>query len=711
LAQLYDSIGEYAKAEPLFQKALRLRQLSLGAEDPDTASALCNLGKLYMDMGEYAKAEPLCLESLRIFRNILGSENPYTAQSLHILANLYKERGEYAKAEPLYLESLQIRQKLFGLDHPDTAISLDELGALHDSTGEYAKAEPLLKQSLPILQKVFGADHQTAADACGDLALVEFDLGRIDEATVLARQEAVARLAILTKICAFGSEEQRLSYFDRFLPFGIFPELQGTGTDLATAVLRYKGVVLNSMIEDRQQVDASMQDKKLVRQLNLDKTELSQLNLEESLATRVLRIGQLEDEITYIEGQFAQQSSGAGRARAALSVAVEQVQSVIPDDSALVEYLRYPRYLGKGKWEQHYGALVLLSKGAPLWIPLGKADGIETLVRQYGALVREAADNDELAGNLEALHEVLWTPVSFALPNQTKRLIISPDGQLNFVSFATLLNKHQQFLTERYDIRYVASGRDLLREPKPPTGKEVVLFANPDFNLPSTGTLTKKITRDDLVALGKKSQQNAPLTANQAMIVANMKLWMSEIYPDPETEKVGAAALGPANKQRDTEEVASTRGEPRDVEGWSFVSLNGTKKEDDELTKKFRRWGWVPTNFTEKDATKKALLKVRSPYILHLATHGFFDKDDPTLIQNQKELAEKVTKSNFFRNPMHRGGLALAGAQTTIEAWKRDEVPPVENDGILTAEEVSTLDLQGTWLVTLSACDTGSGEA
>ena len=60
---------------------------------------------------------------------------------------------------------------------------------------------------------------------------------------------------------------------------------------------------------------------------------------------------------------------------------------------------------------------------------------------------------------------------------------------------------------------------------------------------------------------------------------------------------------------------------------------------------------------------------------------------------------------------MHRSGLALAGAQTTIEAWKRDEVPPVENDGILTAEDVSTLDLQGTWLVTLSACDTGSGEA
>ena len=68
-----------------------------------------------------------------------------------------------------------------------------------------------------------------------------------------------------------------------------------------------------------------------------------------------------------------------------------------------------------------------------------------------------------------------------------------------------------------------------------------------------------------------------------------------------------------------------------------------------------------------------------------------------------------VTKSKFFKNPMHRSGLALAGAQTTIEAWKRDEVPAVENDGILTAEDVSTLDLQGTWLVILSVCDTGLG--
>jgi CHAT domain-containing protein len=60
---------------------------------------------------------------------------------------------------------------------------------------------------------------------------------------------------------------------------------------------------------------------------------------------------------------------------------------------------------------------------------------------------------------------------------------------------------------------------------------------------------------------------------------------------------------------------------------------------------------------------------------------------------------------------MHRSGLALAGAQRTLEAWQRGETPPTDNDGIVTAEEVGGLQLEGTWLVTLSACDTGTGEA
>ena len=58
---------------------------------------------------------------------------------------------------------------------------------------------------------------------------------------------------------------------------------------------------------------------------------------------------------------------------------------------------------------------------------------------------------------------------------------------------------------------------------------------------------------------------------------------------------------------------------------------------------------------------------------------------------------------------MLRSGLALAGAQHTLEAWGRGEFVAPENDGIVTAEEISALNLRNTWLVVLSACDTGIG--
>jgi tetratricopeptide (TPR) repeat protein len=701
LAELYQSMGDYARAEPLLQEALRIQKL--GPEDSATVNSLSNLGALYTKMGDYTKAEPLFLEALRISQKVLGPDDSETARSLNHLGHLYWVSGDYAKAEPLLQEALRICRKIFGPERGITATVLSNLADLYQATQNYAKAEPLYQEALRIRQKLWPEDSMTAeclnnlaslyhnmgdydkavplyqeavriskglgsddtATMLEDFALLEVDLGRIDEATALARQASAVELTVLSKMFSFTSEQQRLAYLDIFDPYSLFPFLKGTESDLATTVLRYKGVVLDSIVEDRWLAEASQgsEDQKLVEQLNLDKRQLGQLLLQptQQLSAQTnQRIEALEGEAEKIEGQLAQHVAGLGQARHALTVSPEQVQATVPDDGVLIEYLRFFNYLGKGKWTSCYGAVLLFSKGPPLWIPLGKANEIERLVQRYGVLVRDLSDEEELSANLRMLYEVLWAPIEQALPSQTKKVIISPDGQLNFISFATLLTKDKQFLAQRYDVQYVASGRDLLREVKPSTAKEVVLFANPDFGFTSTPMLAKADNRS----------------------------------ADP----------------------GSVRGsEKRDLEDWSFDSLTGTQKESDELIKKFNGWGWTPSEFIAEKATKEALLKIHSPYILHLATHGFFTKEDPTTAQTEPEALmndrQSVTKSKFFKNPMHRSGLALAGAQTTIEAWKHDEVPAVENDGILTAEDVSTLDLQGTWLVTLSACDTGSGEA
>ena len=85
-------------------------------------------------------------------------------------------------------------------------------------------------------------------------------------------------------------------------------------------------------------------------------------------------------------------SSGPGKGTSPLGVTPEQVQAAIPHEGALIEYLRYPDYLGKNHWEWRYGALVLFYQGAPVWVPLGKAEEIERLVRRYSRLVRGSPD-------------------------------------------------------------------------------------------------------------------------------------------------------------------------------------------------------------------------------------------------------------------------------------------------------------------------------
>ena len=92
---------ETVGGEPLYERALTIREKMLGAEHSETASSLSDLGELWRQMGLYAKAEPLQRRALAIKEKTLGMEHPETSTALNNLALLYKTMGDYAKAEPL----------------------------------------------------------------------------------------------------------------------------------------------------------------------------------------------------------------------------------------------------------------------------------------------------------------------------------------------------------------------------------------------------------------------------------------------------------------------------------------------------------------------------------------------------------------------------------------------------------------------------------
>ena len=554
--------------------------------------------------------------------------------------------GDYAKAEPLFKEALAIREKVLGPRHPLTAQCLNNLAALYQTMGDYAEAEPLYKKALETRQEILGPQHPDTALSLNSLAHLELDLGHTLEAERFARLGYVASVKAFSQILSFGSEDQRLAYLHLLHPYAL-AAFDRTDPLIASAVLHYKGVVLDSIIEDRLLAETGKRkaDRDLVAQLTSAKRIVAQLSLQTTATSpkeNTERIQALEQEVEDIEGNLARQVADLGQARRALAITVEQVQAALPNDAVLIEYVKFRRYLGKNKFEPDYGAVVLAAAAPPRWLNLGSAKEIETALKLYQALVRNPGDEEEMAAVLQKIDDAVWKPVEQAFPVNTNRVIVSPDGQLNFLSFATLLGPERRFVAEKYLIRYVTSGRDLLREPQPALSRRVIVMANPKFD---TGIQLASI--------------------------------------DPPSE--GSGAL------RGTEK--------RDFEELSFEELEGTQKESAELMPKFAQWGWQASSLTGSDVSKRALLNLHSPYILHLATHGFFEPEDSTSSEAtpsespRPESKLDLTKSWFFKNPMHRSGLALAGANTTIAAWKRGDAPPIEEDGILTAEDVSTLDL------------------
>jgi CHAT domain-containing protein len=127
-----------------------------------------------------------------------------------------------------------------------------------------------------------------------------------------------------------------------------------------------------------------------------------------------------------------------------------------------------------------------------------------------------------------------------------------------------------------------------------------------------------------------------------------------------------------------------------------FAPLAGTAEEARSIKSLFPD----AEVLTRERATKAALKRVEAPSVLHIATHGFF-LDDAGHGANLAPGTRAISAHAIIENPLLRSGLALAGANLNHNG---------SDDGILTALEATNLNLWGTKVVTLSACETGVGE-
>ncbi|HEX3045013.1 MAG TPA: tetratricopeptide repeat protein [Bacillota bacterium] len=197
LALLYTNQGRYEEAEPLYKQALEIRERVQGLDHPDTATSMNNLAYLFDIQGRYEEAEPFYKRALVIREEILGPYHPHTASSLNNLAFLYYNQGRYEEAEPLYKRALVIREGILGPYHPDMANSLNNLGLLYKEQERYEKVEPLFKRALEIREGVLGTNHPDTATSMNNLACLYNSQGRNEEAEPLYQRALEIRERVL----------------------------------------------------------------------------------------------------------------------------------------------------------------------------------------------------------------------------------------------------------------------------------------------------------------------------------------------------------------------------------------------------------------------------------------------------------------------------------------------------------------------------------
>ena len=182
LGVLYYYQGRYSEAQPLYERALAIQEKAPASDHTDLARFLRNLAILLYDQGRYAEAQPLQERALAIQEKALGPDHPDNAFSLRILANVQLAQGRYAAAEPLYERALAIGEHALGSDNPDVAFSLDSLANLRREQGRHAEAQPLHERALAIREHALGPDHPYVAWSLHNLAEVHRDQGRYAEA-------------------------------------------------------------------------------------------------------------------------------------------------------------------------------------------------------------------------------------------------------------------------------------------------------------------------------------------------------------------------------------------------------------------------------------------------------------------------------------------------------------------------------------------------
>jgi CHAT domain-containing protein/tetratricopeptide (TPR) repeat protein len=177
IGRLAQAMGDYASAATRYKQALAILADAHGSNHPDVATVMIHLGTVRHTQGAYTDAEALLENAYRIRMATLGPDHIDTAASVECLAALRMAQGRYGEAMDGFGEAMRVYESCLGPDHTSVANVLNGLAGAYHAQALDAVAEPLYQRALTIRERVLGPDHPAAAVTLNDLAVLSLDQG------------------------------------------------------------------------------------------------------------------------------------------------------------------------------------------------------------------------------------------------------------------------------------------------------------------------------------------------------------------------------------------------------------------------------------------------------------------------------------------------------------------------------------------------------
>ena len=661
LANLYEFIGNYPLALQFGKEALRGKRGILEANDPDIALTLTTMAKIYSGM-QCRDSARICLESARdIYENLGDTIRLEYALTLNNLGLIALNENEFRQARRYLSRALTIKEKVIGSENLDYSTTMINYAATQIRTGSLDSANLLLTR-----QKLF-YEYNRLTFHRNYTYLMEL----MSEADILQNlpEEAVKKLIHINQIhrdlvsmtSEYASEQELVAYiqqaqrhFDQYLSLAFStPDIPGVlPGEIYNQVIFYKGFVLDRYMEIRNRIAWDKESIQLYRLLGLEKRKQAEI-LTTLMADQSPNIAN-QEEINRLEKELSRKVSLPDS-----GTDWNTIRQSLQADEAAIEFVVYHHYNPYQTDSLGYGALILKSGfDQPVIVPLPGLNAYMNEATSYQKHEQQMVDALYRADSGKLFHHV-WEPMEPWLQG-IKRVYYAPAGLLHRINFNAIPIKSNMLLGERYHLVQLISTREI-----------------PMMN-------TTPLIPESAVLMGDIIYEPDSLVDGQNLI--------NDYTPEPE--------------------ISLSQTDPT-LRGGTWSTISGSALVIKGIEPVLCDGGCVTHSLTKSNASEehfKSLGRTKegdpSPQLIHLSTHGYFFPDPE--IEPPAQWKEEGKPIRSASHPMIRSGLILAGGNYF---WQNGIYPQgTREDGVLTAYEISLMDLSDTELVVLSACETGLGD-